>query len=79
MKKPDLREKHAAVIATNLEKGYIRKLDVQNEVCWFIPHFPVAREDKQATKSEICDGCCVQSWRTLPELRNADWTKTVKR
>ena len=55
LKKPDLREKYEAVIATNLKKGYIRKLEepdlaLQSEACWFIPHFPVVREDKQTTK-----------------------------
>ncbi|XP_043202130.1 uncharacterized protein LOC122370531 [Amphibalanus amphitrite] len=55
LKKPDLKDKYEEVIASNLEKGYVRKLEesdvaIQNEACWYLPHFPVVREDKQTTK-----------------------------
>ena len=55
LKKPGLKDQYEEVIASNLEKGYVRKLEksdvaVQKEACWYLPHFPVVRADKQTTK-----------------------------
>ena len=55
-KRPRIAEKYQEVLRANEEKGYIRKVDhhdAELEASWYLPHFPVVREDKQTTKVRI--------------------------
>lgn len=55
VKTPKIAERYAAVIQSNIEKGYIEEVKdpVVNTPCWYLPHFPVIREDKSTTKVRI--------------------------
>ena len=40
----------------NVDKGYVRKLETEVEndgPSWYLPHFPVIREDRETTKVRI--------------------------
>lgn len=42
----------------NEAKGYIRRLEpgeIDDGPSWYLPHFPVVREDKETTKVRIVD------------------------
>ena len=55
-RKPDVAEKYCQVLETNVTKGYIRKLEpgeVDDGPSWYLPHFPVVREDKKTTKMRL--------------------------
>ena len=48
--RPDVAEKHCQVLEATVIKGYIRKLEpgeVNDGPSWYLPHFPVVREDKE--------------------------------
>ena len=54
--RPDVGEKYCQVMKANEAKGYIRKLEpgeIDNGPSWYLPHFPVVREDKETTKVRI--------------------------
>ena len=56
--KPQLREKYEKVIATHLDKQYVRRVppeEVQQDGDdqWYLPHFPVVRDDKETTKVRV--------------------------
>ena len=51
-----LLRKPGQVLEANVTKGYIRKLEpgeVDDGPSWYLPHFPVVREDKETTKVRI--------------------------
>ena len=55
-RRPDVAEKYCQVLEANVDKGYIRKLEpgeVDDGPSWYLPHFPVVREDKETTKVRI--------------------------
>ena len=55
-RRPDVAEKYCQVLEANVNKGYIRKLEpgeVDDGPSWYLPHFPVVREDKETTKVRI--------------------------
>ena len=55
-RRPDVGEKYCQVMKANETKGYIRKLEpgeIDNGPSWYLPHFPVVREDKETTKVRI--------------------------
>ena len=55
-RRPDVAEKYCQVIEANVAKGYVRKVEpdeVDDGASWYLPHFPVVREDKQTTKVRI--------------------------
>lgn len=55
-RRPAVAEKYKQVMEANLAKGYIRKLEpeeVDTGPEWYLPHFPVVREDKETTKVRI--------------------------
>lgn len=40
----------------NVQKGYVRKLEpneAEDGPSWYLPHFPIIREDKDTTKVRI--------------------------
>ena len=44
------------VMTVNIDKGYIKKLTSERSEkgpCWYLPHFPVIREEKATTKIRI--------------------------
>ncbi|KAK3710253.1 hypothetical protein QZH41_006792, partial [Actinostola sp. cb2023] len=55
-KKPQIAERYKEVMDANIKKGYIQKVEPHEEdtkPSWYLPHFPVVREDKQTTKVRI--------------------------
>ena len=57
-KRPELAAAYAGVIQQYLTKGYIREVpetEVHNDADdqWFLPHFPVIKEDRTTTKVRI--------------------------
>ncbi|XP_022809281.1 uncharacterized protein LOC111346251 [Stylophora pistillata] len=55
-RRPDVAEKYCHVMEANEAKGYIRKLEpgeIDDGPSWYLPHFPVVREDKETTKVRI--------------------------
>ena len=49
-RRPDVAEKDCRVLEANVAKVYIRKLEpgeVDDGSSWYLPHFPVVREDKE--------------------------------
>ncbi|XP_031569182.1 uncharacterized protein LOC116303736 [Actinia tenebrosa] len=56
LKAPEVAERDKEVMNANIEKGYVRKLVSQSQAvgpAWYLPHFPVIREDKQTTRVRI--------------------------
>ena len=54
-KNPDIEKQYRLVFEKHLEKGYIRpvpevEVKQDGDDQWFLPHFPVVREDKVTTK-----------------------------
>jgi len=57
-KKPAVRLEYSAVLKSYLEKEYIQQVHpsvvkADGDRQWFLPHFPVVREDKSTTKVRI--------------------------
>ena len=55
-RRSDVAEKYCQVMEANVAKGYFRKVEpseVDDGASWYLPHFPVVREDKQTTKVRI--------------------------
>ena len=53
-KEPEIKEAYQNVIDDYIQKGYIRKLSVKKEESqWFLPHFPVVRQDRATTKVRV--------------------------
>ena len=55
-RRPDVAEKYCQVLEANVTKGCIRKLEpgeVHDGPSWYLPHFPMVREDKETTKVRI--------------------------
>ena len=52
-KGPKISEAYDQVIKDYEKKGYIIKVPKTEESQWFLPHFPVIREDKKTTKVRI--------------------------
>ena len=55
-RRPDVAEKYCQVMEANVAKGYVRKVEpgeVDVGASWYLPHFPVVREDKKTTKVRI--------------------------
>ncbi|PFX26710.1 hypothetical protein AWC38_SpisGene8655 [Stylophora pistillata] len=53
LKKPEVASCYYDVMNTNVQKGYIRKLEpneAEDGPSWNLPHFPIVREDKDTTK-----------------------------
>ena len=51
-----LRQSYCDVIKGHLEKGYIKRVnveDVKSSESWFLPHFAVRRDDKATTKTRV--------------------------
>ena len=56
LKNPKIASAYADCIIKYVEKGYIRKEpadELPPKQKWYLPHFPVIREDKATTKTEI--------------------------
>ncbi|XP_062580317.1 uncharacterized protein LOC134242249 [Saccostrea cucullata] len=55
MRNEEVRDSYSKTIEQYIEKGYIRKVDRDEEKSgtWYLPHFPVIRPDKTTTKSRI--------------------------
>ncbi|XP_062566818.1 uncharacterized protein LOC134229116 [Saccostrea cucullata] len=55
MRNEEVRDSYSKTIEQYIEKGYIRKIDRDEEKSWtwYLPHFPVIRPDKTTTKTRI--------------------------
>ena len=54
LRKRNLEKPYDNVIQQYLEKGYIRKVDRDEQSGrWYLPHFPISRPDKVTTKTRI--------------------------
>ena len=56
LKSPEIGEAYKEVLQTYKEKGYIHKVppkETRPDQVWYLPHFPVLRPDKSATKTCI--------------------------
>ena len=56
LKKPEVASHYKEAMKANVEKGYIRKLEpneAEDGPSWYLPHFPVIREDRETTKVRI--------------------------
>ncbi|XP_065182163.1 uncharacterized protein LOC135812873 [Sycon ciliatum] len=57
-RRPSVRQRYHDVMQSHLAKGYIREVpseevDGDGDNQWFLPHFPVVRDDKETTKVRI--------------------------
>lgn len=55
-KSPELSEMYSNTINQYVEKGYIQKVNLDDDKAkkkWFLPHFPVIRMDKETTKLRV--------------------------
>ncbi|XP_064642864.1 uncharacterized protein LOC135497084 [Lineus longissimus] len=54
-KTPDIAKRYDEVMEANIEKGYLvpATRPPPAEPCWYLPHFPVIREQKATTKVRI--------------------------
>ena len=54
-KDPELRQRYQEKMEENLKNGYRRKVQKEGEQrpAWYLPHFPVTREEKQTTKLRV--------------------------
>ncbi len=52
-KDPKIKEAYRKIIEDYSVKGYVRKTTQKDENQWFLPHFPVVREDKSTTKVRV--------------------------
>ena len=53
LKKPEVARRYKEAMNANVEKSYIRKFEPNEGVdgpSWYLPHFPVIREDRETTK-----------------------------
>ncbi len=54
MKKgPDVATEYNKIIEDNVNKNYVRKVQLKEEQQWFLPHFPVVKDDRTTTKVRI--------------------------
>ena len=56
LKKPEVARRYQEAMNANVEKGYVRKLEPnkgEDGQGWYLPHFPVIREDRETTKVRI--------------------------
>ena len=56
IKKPEVARRYKEAMNANVEKGYVRKLEPnegEDGPSWYLPHFPVIREDRETTKVRI--------------------------
>ena len=56
LKKTEVARRYKEAMNANVEKGYVLKLEAkETEDCpgWYLPHFPVTREDRETSKVRI--------------------------
>ena len=56
LKKPEVAQRYKDAMNANIDKGYVRKLkpeQAHDGPSWYLPHFPVIREDRETTKVRI--------------------------
>ncbi|CAM1323980.1 Uncharacterised protein r2_g3259 [Pycnogonum litorale] len=53
LQNPVRAQQYRQEIRANEEKGYLRKVSKIEDGGWYLPHFPVIREDKETTKLRI--------------------------
>ena len=56
LKKPEVARRYQEAMNANMEKGYVRKLEPnkgEDGQGWYLPHFPIIREDRETTKVRI--------------------------
>ena len=56
LKKPEVARRYKEAMNANVEKGYKRKLEsseAEDGPSWYLPLFPVIREDRETTKVRI--------------------------
>ena len=55
-KEPEIAQEYGKIINQYLEKGYVTKVSIDEDrdpVKWYLPHFPVVKEDRSTTKVRI--------------------------
>lgn len=74
-RKPKVAEQYNEALASHLKKGYIRKLTPEESMDrpkWFLPHFPVIREDKATTKVRtVFDSAAKFKGRSLNDMMHS--------
>ena len=95
LKKPEVARRYQEAMNANVEKGYVRKLEPnkgEDGQGWYLPHFPVIREDRETTKVRIvfdsaarCKGVSLNDvMLTGPKLQRCPgdtspiWTETCR-
>ena len=56
VRRPEVGKEYCRTIEKYIEKGYVVKKEnrpSKEEVSWYLPHFPVVRQDKETTKVRI--------------------------
>ena len=56
LKRPEVAKRYKEAMNANIEKGYVRKLEPnegEDSPSWYLPHFPIIREDRETTKVRI--------------------------
>ena len=80
-KSPDVETAYSETIDNYIEKGYLRKVPIEEEKPenrWYLPHFPVVKPDRETTKVRIVfdaaakyKGVCLNDFiHTGPKLQN---------
>ena len=56
LKRPEVARHYKEAMNANVEKGYVQKLEPnerEDGPSWYLPHFPIIREDRETTKVRI--------------------------
>ncbi|PFX25917.1 hypothetical protein AWC38_SpisGene9441 [Stylophora pistillata] len=59
LKKPEVASRYKDAMNANVLKGYVRKLEpneAEDGPTWYLPHFPIIREDRETTEVRIVFG-----------------------
>ena len=73
-RRPVIRDEYIKVMAGHVKKGYVRQvspeeLQLDGDNQWYLPHFPVVREDKATTKVRIVfDAAAIWDGRSLNDM-----------
>ena len=74
-RQPDVAERYKDAFENHEKKGYIKKLtgkDAFKRPKWFLPHFPVVREDRATTKVRIVfDSAAKFKGRSLNDMMHS--------
>ncbi|XP_063728597.1 uncharacterized protein LOC134856162 [Symsagittifera roscoffensis] len=66
--KPDLREKYRATVITDLEKGFVTKIDAKHDTAiksWYLPHHPVTNVNKPDKVRRVSNASSIFQGKSL--------------